>query len=332
MVGIAILWRGGGLIAVSGVFLVGGLVGIAWSSYWMYRSLVRPRLTVDISRWRTLLRKGLPFGLAITLFYALLRLDAILLSFLRGGDNTDVGNYGAAYRLIEATMFVSWAFGSAVFPWLSRHDPSQSVPLNRAYELAIKALVATLLPVSALFAVYAKPIIALLYGDAYHGAVVPLQLLAAMTVLFGLNTFMATLMLARGKALEFAAPAGVVIVQNVIFNIVLIPPYGANAAALNAVISGALLVGWTLHRAGRLFGSISIVRVALAPMLASALLGGVALATGQSLTIPALAAATVTYAASLVALERVLFADDFRFYAALIAYRRKLGSPGIPQE
>ena len=32
-------------------------------------------------------------------------------------------------------MFVSWAFGGAIMPWLSRHSPVTSVPLSRGYEL-----------------------------------------------------------------------------------------------------------------------------------------------------------------------------------------------------
>jgi O-antigen/teichoic acid export membrane protein len=288
---------------------------------------VLPRLEIDRTRWLKLMKLGLPLGLAVTLYYALLKLDATLLSFLNGGDNTEVGHYGAAYRLIEATMFVSWAFGGAIMPWLSRHTTEATVSLSRGYELGMKALVAMLFPVGAFFAVYAAPLIDLLYGDAYGDAVVPLQLLSGMTVLFGINTFLAILMISRDRPAEFARAAGVVIVQNVIFNFILIPPLGAEGAALNAVISGLLLAGWTVHRARVLFGSISIVRVVLAPTLASAALVGVALATGEALTVPGIAASTAAYLVTLLAVERIGFPGDFRFYAGL---RPKRGSEPRP--
>jgi O-antigen/teichoic acid export membrane protein len=317
LVGVAVLLKGGGLLAVSIVFCLGGLLGLLSSLGWMYRFVVRPRLGLDRSRWAGIVRVGLPLGLASTLYYALLRLDASLLSFLKGGDNTEVGQYGAAFRLIEATMFVSWAFGGAIMPWLSRHSTETSMPLSRGYELGLKALVAMLLPIGTLFAVYAEPLISLLYGPGYGGAVVPLRLLAGMTVLFGINTFLAVLMISRDEPGEFARASAVVIIQNVIFNFILIPPLGAEGAALNAVISGVLLAGWTMHRARQLFGSIGIARVVCAPLMASGAMIAFALATGTDLSVYHVIAAGALYLTALLAVERLIFPGDFRVYAGL---------------
>lgn len=317
LAGITVLLSGGGLVDVSIVFCLGGLLGLLSSLGWMYRFVVRPTISVDRSRWVALMRAGLPLGLAVTLYYALLRLDASLLSFLTGGDNAEVGQYGAAFRLIEATMFVSWAFGGAIMPWLSRHGAEASTSLSRGYELGLKALVAMLLPIGAFFAVYAEPLIELLYGRGFSGAVMPLRLLAGMTVLFGINTFLAVLMISRDEPGEFARASAVVIVQNVTFNFILIPPLGAEGAALNAIISGVLLAGWTLHRARRLFGAISIARVISAPALASAALIALALASGTALTVVDMIAVAAVYLLVLLVVERVIFPGDFRFYARL---------------
>jgi O-antigen/teichoic acid export membrane protein len=317
LAGIAVLLSGGGLVEVSMVFCLGGLLGVLSSLGWMYRYVVRPTISVDRSRWVELMRVGLPLGLAVTLYYALLRLDASLLSFLTGGDNAEVGQYGAAFRLIEATMFVSWAFGGAIMPWLSRHSAETSMSLSRGYELGLKALVAMLLPIGAFFAVYAEPLIELLYGPDYADAVMPLRLLAGMTVLFGINTFLAVLMISRDQPGEFARASAVVIVQNVTFNFILIPPLGADGAALNAVISGVLLAGWTLRRARRLFGAIGMSRVVAAPSLASGALIAFALATGTALTVVDVVAAGAVYLGALLVVERIMFPGDFRFYAGL---------------
>jgi O-antigen/teichoic acid export membrane protein len=316
-IGIAVLLSGGGLVEVALVFCLGGLLGVLSSLFWMYRFVVRPRIEVDRSRWPALMRAGVPLGLAVTLYYALLKLDASMLSFLKGGDNAEVGQYGAAYRLIEATMFVSWSFGGAIMPWLSRHRDGGAVSLSRGYELGLKALVAMLLPIAAFFAVYAEPLIRLLYGGGYAEAVTPLRLLAGMTVLFGINTFLAILMISRDEPGEFARASAVVIVQNVIFNFVLIPPLGADGAALNAIVSGVLLAGWTLRRARRLFGAIAITRVMAAPALASGAMIALALATGSALTLVDVPVVASAYGIVLLATERALFPDDFRFYAAL---------------
>ena len=72
-----------------------------------------------------LAKAGVPIGILALLSMTLLKLDQVLLSFLSGGDNREVGLYGAAFRLIEATLFISWSFSAAFLPWLSRQGAGQ---------------------------------------------------------------------------------------------------------------------------------------------------------------------------------------------------------------
>lgn len=316
--GVTILLGGGALVAVSVAMPVAAGVAIALAVFWMHRNVERPRLTVDRSRWRMIARKGIPLGFAILLFTLLLKADMALLSFLKGGDNTEVGQYGAAYRLIETTMFVSWAFGGAMLPWLSRHEAEGGITLTRGYELSLNALVAMLLPIGVGLVLWAEPLIGLIYGDAYANAVLPLRLLGIMTVLFGVNSMGAILMIARDRPGDFARPAAIVIVQNLILNFILIPPLGAVGAAINAVASGVLLAGFTLHIASRRFGRISAVRVLAAPALGSAALALVAFAGGLSLNPAWVAAASIAYLVVFLGVERIAFPGDFAFYASAL--------------
>ena len=52
--GIAVLLTGGGLVEVSIVFCLGGLLGLLSSLVWMYRFVVRPKIDVVTVRagWR----------------------------------------------------------------------------------------------------------------------------------------------------------------------------------------------------------------------------------------------------------------------------------------
>ena len=106
-----------------------------------------------------------------------------------------------------------------------------------------------------------------------------------------------------------------------VFNFILIPPLGAEGAALNAIVSGALLAGWTLRRARELFGAISLTRVITAPLLAGAAMAAFALITGAALNVVTVGAAVAVYLVALLVLERVLFPSDFRFYAGLVPNR-----------
>ena len=333
LVGIVVLLAGGDLIDVSIVIVGGAVVGLAAAVFWLYRYVHRPRHDVDRSRWMSLVRAGIPLGLAGIVYAVMLKLDATLLSFLKGGDNTEVGQYGAAFRLIEATMFISWAFGGAVLPWFSRHAPGGWISLGRGYALGLKAMVAMLMPIAVVFGILAVPVIDLLYGAEFDGAVLPLQLLAVMTVLYGFNTYISVLMIARDQPGAFTRPAAIVLAQNVVFNFILIPPYGATGAAINAVLSGILLAVLTTRAAVRLVGPVSIARALLSSALAAVAMAAVLLLGGVSLNVAFLALAGIAYAVVFLAVERFAFPEDFHLYVDLLRRRRGGGEgPGQPGE
>jgi O-antigen/teichoic acid export membrane protein len=326
LVGIAVLLAGGDLIAVSAVFVAGALLGLLSAHRWMPRVTARPRGPLDRSRWRPLLRAAAPLGLVSILYLALIRLDAALISFLTGGDNSAVGHYGAGYRLVDATMFLSLSFGGAIMPWFSRHGPESPVSLGRAYELGLKAMIALLVPIGMLYGLFAEPLIETLYGPDFDDAVGPLRFLAAMTVLFGITTFVSIVLIARDRPREFIRPAAIVLIQNLAFNLILIPRYGASGAAFNAVLSGVLLVALTVPPTAASFGGVSPVRVLASPLTAAAAMTAVALLLGDAPWALAAAASGVAYLLVFVGVERAAFPGDYGFIAGAVR-RREATAP-----
>ena len=327
--GIAVLALGGGLVDVAIAFAVGSVFGLATSVYLLRSRVVAPRMRIDRSRWLALIKAGVPLGLVLLLFTTLLKLDVALLSFLGGEDNEEVGAYGAAYRLVEATMFLSWAWSTAVLPWLSRHEEGGAVSLARGFELGLKGISAILIPIGVVYGILAEPLIHLFYGSGYDDAIAPLRLLAGMTVLYGVNTYAATVLISRDQPLAFARSAAILIVQNVVFNIILIPTYGAEGAAFNAVLSGLLLAVLSLRAADRVAGPASFGRAFAAPVLSGALMVGTIFALGIGFASAAVGA--VVYCAAFAGIERVAAPRDFEFYKGMLrAASRKGGTIGPP--
>jgi len=320
---------GYGLVAVSLIYLAGSGLGLLVAVWSMRRFVVVPRLELDRSRFVPLLRAGLPIGVATLLFTILIRFDAVLLSFLKGGNNRQVGIYGAAFRLVEATMFISWSFGTAALPWLARHGgEAGDAQLVRGYELGLKVITAVLMPMGLVFAVLADDIIDLLYGHQYESSAVPLQLLGALTVLYGINYFTATALTAHDRPGLFSRLFIVVIAVNVVSNLILIPPYGATGAAASAALSGVLLAALGLRQSARAIGTIRVTRAFAGPIA-----GGAAMTVVLWLARGNLAAAVVlggaTYVAGLAAFERLAFPEDFAFFLTIVR-RPRLGAPTPP--
>jgi O-antigen/teichoic acid export membrane protein len=321
--GVIALALGGGLVEVSAVYAAATAVGFVAGAVLLRRHIVRPRWTIEATRWWPIVKAGAPIGLMTLLFNVLLRFDQTLLSFLSGGNNREVGFYGAAFRLVEATLFISWSFSAALLPWLARGEGGER-RLADGFELGQKALTAILLPIAVIFVLLADPLVNLIYGREYEDAVPSLQLLGAMTLFFGINEFAAMALVARDKPGLFTRTLVLMIVVNVALNFALIPPLGATGAALAALVSGVALAGLGQVFVRRAVGRVRFLRSFGTPVLAGGAMALAIVATGQDLVL-GLLAGSVAYGLTLLIVERLLFPLDFARFRGLLSRRAGVG-------
>lgn len=327
IIGVAALLLGAGLLLTSVIFVAGSMVGLLSAMIWMRTKVVRPRRRIDVKRWMPIVKAALPLGLVAFLYTILLKLDITLLSLLSGGaeDNSEVGQYGAAFRLIEATMFIGWSFSAATMPWLSRQREEGGMTHSRGYGLGAKALLAVLVPVGLCYGLLAEPLIDLIYGPDYEPAIELMQILSPMAILFGWNVFVSAVLISRDMPSGFTKAALVVLAQNVVFNLILIPKYGATGAAISSVSSGVLLAILTIRPITAAVGSVRYLRVLIAPVLAGVAMAGACLAVGVDHMVLAGLAGVAAFAAAFLVVERLLYRDDFAIYASLISRLRSRG-------
>ena len=224
-----------GFYALVGVNAVVGLVNIGFAGF-LVRRFWRPSLRFDRSLARRLVADGLPLAAVIVLGLLHFRLDAVLLSLLR--SPVDVGTYTVAYRFLEQSLVLPVVFMAAVFPLLA-----VAVRAGDAAEVIRKAfsfLLLVAVPLALGIVVLAGPLVALVAGDGFEDAAVPLRILApAIVFTFVSSVFSAVLIvLNRQRALIVVSVAGIAL--NVLANLYAIPHYGYVGAAVTTVISEAL--------------------------------------------------------------------------------------------
>jgi O-antigen/teichoic acid export membrane protein len=316
-VGIAVLLAGGGVVAAASVYAAGALLSMAIAEGLLRRLGVR-RAALATAGWLPLVRAGIPIGLISLLMILLLRIDVTMLSFL--ADTATVGIFGVAYRLVEATQFIPAAMAIAVLPWLAR-----TTAAARGYRLGLKAVTAVLLPLGLVFVLFAKPLVEILYGHAFERSVVPLQLLGMITLLYGINAFSSASLIARDRPLAYAALIAPVIALDIGLNFVLIPRYGADGAAFDALLASALLAALGLWQAHAVLGPADLVGAFTGPGLAGAAM--VAIVLGLSAPWPVEAAlCALAYPAVLAAVEWLTRREDARVYLrALPGSRSRAG-------
>lgn len=319
-VGIAAMLAGAGVVAASGVYLVGALLGLGWVA----RSLVvrhgRPRFRVSYVAARDLAIVALPIGIAGVFSTILLRVDATMLSLIDG--NVAVGIYGAGYRLLESTLFLSFAFVTAVVPTMSRLGRDTAPTIAAAYEKAAKVLTAALFPIGATFALFAQPIVDALYGAQYSDSATVLRLLGGATALYGLSYLASYVLVAQDRQRVIPWVMGSVMLANVALNLVLIPIWTYNGSALATTVCELAATVVLMLLAMRVAGRISLVRVLVGPLTGVAAMVAAALVLGTGWA--GLVVALPAYAVSLLAVERRFFPADFDLIVGILRRRAAL--------
>jgi len=317
--GVAVVMSGGTVVAVGAVFIVGSLLHLALAAIFVHRLFGLPEPVVDPGTWGLLTRRSAPFAIQDLFTSLLFKLDAILLSLLAA--EAAVGRYGAAYRLLEATLFVTWALNSgfgAMFAYLERDsDP----PLHAVFGRAIKFALVVLVPIAVLFAVEAEPLVTLVYGAGFSDAAEPLRLLAPVVVLLSLASLATILIQSQRRAGSLVPLTGAAVVVNLALNIVLIRHYEDSGAAAAMLGSEALLAGVLLWRAHVVLERAVRWRV----VLASPLLAGAAMAAVMALlhapVVAEVLVGTTSFVVGVVMLERVFSPEDLEFAVAVVRGR-----------
>jgi len=253
---------------------------------------------------RGLLAEATPLGLASVLVMVYFRLDTIVLSKVAG--ETEVGRYGAIFRVTEGSLALAAGLAATFLPLLSSYlaNPDSRPRALELYERGFNVLLASSVLLASTIMLLAGPIMRLLYGAPYADAAPGLAVLTWSTVFMSLNILQGSTFVALGRQRTLLGITVVNLLINVALVLTLIPRFGLlGACAATVVTEGAN----TLIQNALLARDLPMSRM----LLPALRYGGFAfLALGLSLTLgrsipasAALAAALACYALALLALE-----------------------------
>ena len=317
--GVAVLLAGGGVVSVAAVYSAGAALQVGVGTLLMHRRIGLPRLAVSRGHWRRLALQTWPFAVQDAFTVLLFRVDAVLLSLI--ATDAAVGRYGAAYRLLDSTLFVSWALGgafAAMYAYLEEDgEPSVGAVFQRSVKLALVALV----PVAVVLGGLAKPVLEVIYGHEFGEGATALALLSPVVVLLAAVTLSSVLVTSRRDPASIIPLSAGMVGLNVALNFALIPHYAEDGAAAAMLITELVFVGVALRMAARAVGGLDWSAMLVAPLGAGTLMLAVVLALSGSL-VPAVLAGLAVYAPVLLVIERLVAPADLRFAALLL--RRRL--------
>lgn len=201
-----------------------------------YKPLFKPLLSLDLKLYRTLLPL-MWIDLATTIYF---RSDLILLKSFKVSDS-DIGQYAAAYRLIEAAILIASPISIIIFRKVRMLHEEQLLQKNFIFKALLIGTLFGLLGV-ALIEWTASPLVQLAYGAQYAKAAILLPILGWMIALLIPNLVLTQTALALNLEKSYAITATLAVIGNIGINFAFIPEYGIVAAAYSSIATELILL------------------------------------------------------------------------------------------
>lgn len=277
VVALIMIWFDAGPIVLVAGITAAGLVSSLIQAWLASRLTVIGRPTRAATS--SLLRLSIPLGLGAIAAAVYYRIDSILVYQISGSE--EAGYYAAAYRLVDQVQIIPIAVVGALFPLISEAAATNPERLRRFVASAWEILIGLALPIVAIGMVLAEPLAGLLFGGEFRaptGTVLVLIWPVVIAIFLGYlgGALVPAVNLVKVWTIIAFAGAGL----SVGLCLLLIPPFGANGAAIATVATEFPVMGATLwiacRRAHLRLPLGRVVRM----IVSAALAGGVAALLG----------------------------------------------------
>ena len=295
-----ILFQGYGVVVFSYAFVFTEAVVVLAAFAIASAKFIRLGFDVDIPFIISLVKKSLPFGLAIVFGGVYFYIGSVILSKI-GGD-AEVAVFSAAYNIALALLFVPAVYTNAIYPVLSRYYQESRAELKLLYERPFKYLYIIGIPISVGIYMLAKRIILLLYGPEYAASSIALQIIAIYLFLKFINFLLGIVLSSIDRQNKRMLGQGLTAAFSVLLNIILIPLIGFAGAALSTLITEVFLFMIYYIFVSKSWYFYNFTKVLLKPAAAAVIMGAFIKYTGFGLTATIILSAII-YITSIFALK-----------------------------
>lgn len=172
-------------------------------------------------------------------------LDTVMLGFMK--TDTDVGYYNAAVKIKTILVTVVTSLGTVLLPRVSYYiEKGMMEEFWKTARKAMNFVVMFSVPLFIFFILFAREGVYFLSGNAFEGAVIPMQIIMPTLLFIGMTNIMGIQMLVpmgKEKFVLYSEIAGAIV--DLVLNMILIPRYAAAGAAIGTM--AAEIVVWIVQ-------------------------------------------------------------------------------------
>lgn len=238
VLGIILISQGFGPMGAVNALIFGQLIYVVALFIFLYSVGLLDFSSIKSPILKKIFMGSLPYGLLGILGFLYFRIDTVLLSYIRG--NFETGIYGAAYRFLEAVVFVPSALATALFPVMTN---LHSMHINKIRSLYFKSMKIMLLV--SLIVVFGYllilPIVIRAFLPAYLPSIDAIRVLSFAIPFMFLQFPASAVVLSSEKYLKPIIFLSLVPLSfNILMNLIFIPSFGFMAASWITVASDIL--------------------------------------------------------------------------------------------
>lgn len=227
------------------------IVGFAYL-FRRVRRLRNPESTVEPGLRRRIVEYAIPITATNTSIALDQRVDTLLVGFFL--SPVAVSYYVIGEQVVRFLETPMTALGFTVSPTFGSQKAAGNLGrISRLYETTLTNALLMYVPAGAGIALVADPMITLLFGADYAGAVPVLQVLGAYVVLKAVTKISDNGLDFLGRARERAIARGITGTLNVGLNVLLIPAIGVVGAAIATVLTYGIYTAANLYIAANEF-------------------------------------------------------------------------------
>ncbi len=216
------------------------------------RKYIKFSLDFDFNYWKKFLKMSFPVGISAFVTFLYFKMDTIMLSFLKGSEA--VGIYNMAYKIIENITFFPGMIVGLILPLLSAYVFSDKLKFTKVINETSKVFILIVIPLVIGTLFLAEDVISIIGGREFViSANVLRVLIVALAFIFFGNLFNSILLAANLQKklmyiLSFCA------IFNISLNMIFIPKYSYNGAAVVSLLTEFLVVVLTAYFVNKYVG------------------------------------------------------------------------------
>lgn len=219
-------------------YVLGGIVLVLVAFYLIFKksqTIILP--SINIVSAKKIILQAWPVGLSLVFNLIYFRIDVFVLANFR--QNTEVGLYGLAYQVFEASLALPIFFANGIYPFLikARIEGNKPKEIIKFWSI-ILFLISLLLTI---FLFFLSPLIPLI-DQRFAGSTPALQILALGMPFFFLSAVLWNALIAYGKQKILLLIYLFGALFNLALNLFFVPIYGYLASSAITVISEAVIL------------------------------------------------------------------------------------------